>query len=58
MSAIGPGKGALAQTDDRFEELAKLVEAKMAEYHIPGVSFGLMKDGKTLVRRHRSVVSC
>src|SRR5689334_18927119 len=50
MSAIVPRKIALAQTDGHFEEMAELIKAKMAEYHVPGVSFGLMKDRKTMVR--------
>jgi CubicO group peptidase (beta-lactamase class C family) len=36
--------------DERFEELAKLVGQKMAEYHVPGVAFGVVKDGQTLTR--------
>jgi CubicO group peptidase (beta-lactamase class C family) len=50
VSAIAARTFALGQSADRFEDLANLVEAKMAQYHIPGVSFGLMKSGKTTVR--------
>ena len=50
LSAISPKTIAFAQADDRFEELAKLIESKMTEYHVPGVSFGLMKNGKTTLR--------
>ena len=39
-----------AQPNDRFEELSTLVQSKMTEYHIPGVSFGVLKNGKTVVR--------
>src|SRR4051812_8123629 len=50
VSAIGSSLEGSIQTDDRFEELAKLVQSKMTEYHIPGVSFGIMKNGKSTVR--------
>jgi CubicO group peptidase (beta-lactamase class C family) len=36
--------------DQRFERLAQLVTEKMAEYHVPGVAFGVVKDGQALVR--------
>ena len=49
VSAVGSRLTGSAQTDDRFEELAKLVQSKMAEHHIPGVSFGVLKNGKTTV---------
>jgi CubicO group peptidase (beta-lactamase class C family) len=38
------------RADERFEKLAQLVTEKMAEYHVPGVAFGVVKDGQTLVR--------
>ena len=38
------------QADPRFEELASLISEKMAEYRIPGVAFGVVKDGVTLSR--------
>ena len=41
---------ALAPRDERFEELARLVELKMAEYGVPGVGFGVLKDGVTTTR--------
>ena len=40
VSAISPKTIAFAQTDDRFEELAKLIESKMAEYHVPASRSG------------------
>jgi CubicO group peptidase (beta-lactamase class C family) len=49
----GPHAGLLnAATDDdpRFEEIAELIEAKMAEYRVTGVAFGLMKDGAAALR--------
>src|SRR5437879_5263671 len=38
------------QTDRRFDELAKLISEKMAEHHVPGVAFGVMKNGVTATR--------
>ena len=38
------------QTDPRFEELAALVTEKMAEYRVPGVAFGIVKDGRVQSR--------
>ena len=32
--------------DGRFEELSRRVTQKMAEHHIPGVGFGVVKDGQ------------
>ena len=49
------GAGALAsrgaatparQSDRRFDELVSLVSAKMTEHHVPGVAFGVMKNGQ------------
>lgn len=36
--------------DDRFEALAALVTEKMTEYGIPGVAFGVLKDGRMTLR--------
>jgi CubicO group peptidase (beta-lactamase class C family) len=33
-----------------FEELARLITTKMAEHHIPGVAFGVIKAGRLTVR--------
>src|SRR5215471_4524757 len=38
------------QSDARFDELCKLVETKMAEHHVPGVSYGVLKGGKRSIR--------
>ena len=38
------------QTDPRFEQLAALVTEKMAEYRVPGVAFGIVKDGRVQSR--------
>ncbi len=39
-----------AAHDDRFETVCALVARKMEEYRIPGVAFGVRKDGRTLLR--------
>jgi CubicO group peptidase (beta-lactamase class C family) len=36
--------------DDRFERLAALVTAKMTEYGVPGVGFGVLHGGETAAR--------
>ena len=41
---------ASAQPDTRFDDLAALVTAKMAEYRVPGVGLGLVKNGQVTVR--------
>lgn len=41
---------ASGQTDPRFEEISNLIEAKMAQYRVPGVGFGLRKNGVTTLR--------
>jgi CubicO group peptidase (beta-lactamase class C family) len=38
------------QADARFDAIAKLITAKMAEYRVPGVAFGMVKDGKVAMR--------
>ena len=37
-------------TDAQFDEIAALVTAKMAEYHVPGVAVGIVKNGETTLR--------
>jgi CubicO group peptidase (beta-lactamase class C family) len=39
-----------AQSDERFESLARLVREKMEEHQIPGVALGVVKDGRALMR--------
>ena len=41
---------AAQQADPKFEELSRLVTQKMAEYHVPGVAFGIVKNGQVMVR--------
>src|SRR5689334_3123773 len=36
--------------DPKLDRLASLVTAKMAEYHVPGVAFGVVKDGRVFMR--------
>ena len=38
------------QADARVDEIAALVLAKMAEYHVPGVAFGLHVNNQTTLR--------
>src|SRR5688572_1390606 len=38
------------QTDPTFEQLAALVTQKMTEYNIPGVAFGMVKNGQLTLR--------
>lgn len=47
LAARGAG---LSQDDSRVQALSQLIEAKMAEYRIPGVGFGLSKNGETVLR--------
>jgi len=49
MGPAGSGLGS-GQVEPRFEELAKLISAKMAEHHIPGVAFAVMKNGEVTTR--------
>lgn len=38
------------QLDPRFDDISRLIEAKMAEYRVPGVAFGLSKSGASQTR--------
>ena len=49
LSLAAPGLTIESQSDTQFEELCKLVEAKMAEHHVPGVSYGILKNGNRMV---------
>lgn len=49
--AIRAGQpAATSGRDARFDAVAALVEAKMAEYRIPGVGLGVLEDGVTTLR--------
>ena len=41
---------ASTQPDARFDEIAALVTAKMAEYRVPGVGLGIVKNGQVTAR--------
>ena len=51
-SALAAAFQTPAQTppDPKFDTLVALVERKMAQYGVPGVAFGVVKDGQTRVR--------
>ena len=48
-ASSSPGTEAV-QTDPKFEQLAVLVTQKMTEYGIPGVAFGMVRNGQVTVR--------
>src|SRR5688500_3123712 len=48
--APAPGATVTAQADQKFEQIAALVTKKMAEYGVPGVAFGIVKNGQATVR--------
>lgn len=51
LTSVPPQRDVVAQTaDPRFEALATLVTEKMAEYGVPGVAFGILKDGRLTLR--------
>jgi CubicO group peptidase (beta-lactamase class C family) len=51
IAAARPDPGpAAGQSDPKFEELAALVGRKMSEYGVPGVAFGIVKDGRAMAR--------
>jgi CubicO group peptidase (beta-lactamase class C family) len=47
LAAAAPVGAALAQSpsDQKFEALARLTEAKMKEYGVPGVALGILQNG-------------
>jgi CubicO group peptidase (beta-lactamase class C family) len=52
LSAARPaiGRAAATQADDKLQAIGKLIAVKMAEYHVPGVAFGIVKDGRAETR--------
>jgi CubicO group peptidase (beta-lactamase class C family) len=48
--AAAPAATVAPQVDPKFEQLASLVTQKMAEYGVPGVAFGIVKNGRATVR--------
>ncbi len=51
-AAVAPSalRARAVQRDDRFEEIAALVTAKMAEYAVPGVALGVFYEGQVRTR--------
>lgn len=45
-----PHRRPAPQPDRRFEDIAALVTAKMAEHHVPAVGLGILKDGQLTLR--------
>jgi CubicO group peptidase (beta-lactamase class C family) len=48
--ATDPLPRAQAPADRTFETVADLVTAKIAEYRVPGVALGVLRDGNTTIR--------
>ena len=47
---VPPAATPPAQSDERFESVAALLQQKMADVKVPGVALGVVKDGRTLTR--------
>src|SRR6266545_5002298 len=47
---VAPGIHAQPAVDARFETVAALAEAKMREYHVPGVALGILENGSVRMR--------
>ncbi len=47
---VAPGIHAQPAVDARFETVAALAEAKMREYHVPGVALGILENGSVTMR--------
>ena len=45
-----PGSADRRRTATGSNEIGALITAKMAEYHVPGVAFGIVKDGHVEMR--------
>ncbi|HEY0875428.1 MAG TPA: serine hydrolase domain-containing protein [Vicinamibacterales bacterium] len=51
ITSVPPRRQVVTQTaDPQFEALATLVTQKMAEYGVPGVAFGILRDGRAMLR--------
>jgi CubicO group peptidase (beta-lactamase class C family) len=48
--AGGPPASGGYQPDPKFEQLSSLITQKMTEYGIPGVAFGMVRNGQVTVR--------
>lgn len=47
---VAPGIHAQPAVHARFETVAALAEAKMREYHVPGVALGILENGSVTMR--------
>lgn len=45
-----PVRARVRQSDSRVDEIAALVTSKMAEYRVPGVGLGILKNGQVTIR--------
>ena len=50
ISGLSAERQNSAPADPKIDQLASLVTAKMAEYRVPGVAFGVVKDGRIYTR--------
>jgi CubicO group peptidase (beta-lactamase class C family) len=50
VRAESPRATVAVQTDPKFEQLAALITAKMAELGVPGVAFGIVRNGHATTR--------
>ena len=48
--AVPLALGSSFRRDERFEEMVRIIEASMREHGVPGVAFGVIKDGQTQLR--------
>lgn len=49
-SAVRPHARTVVRSDERFEEMVRIVEASMREHGVTGVAFGVIKDGHLQMR--------
>jgi CubicO group peptidase (beta-lactamase class C family) len=50
LGTLGSAAEPLTQQPDQFEQMARLIAEKMAEYRVPGVAFGVLKAGMLTTR--------
>jgi CubicO group peptidase (beta-lactamase class C family) len=48
--AVPVALASAARRDDRFEEMVRIIDASMREHGVPGVAFGVIKDGQIQLR--------
>ena len=49
LAAVKPSLRSAAP-DEKFDDIARLVESKMKEHHVPGVALGIFKNGEMTTR--------